>query len=322
MDGAEGIHAISVAAVVAQYSLYVLLSWILQSVFYRGTTPSTTQPWKSQPDVTDHLGADVAGGACWWPLCPSSARKQGRHRWHNVLATVRPGSRTPFAQPSRRRLAVGLPAVSPSLTAVSLQINLTVGSLFAGVAVELTLRGQTALQLEWPATSAESALAEYGQRALHVLGYFTLMYVHENVLEYYWHRAMHLSFFYRTMHRFHHFYKAPEPFDDLMIHPLEGFGYYCIMYSPALLYRCHWSVFFLYVVWMGLTGVFDHSGIKVHAPLGMYASIDHDRHHELVDVNFGFPHPFLDILHGTFVGEWCGWTFDCKKAAREAKKAQ
>lgn len=63
--------------------------------------------------------------------------------------------------------------------------------------------------------------------------------------------------------------------------------------------------FALYMAWNGVTGILDHSGIAVHIPL-LYNSADHDAHHQYVDVNYGFPHIFLDILHGTFVGEWAG----------------
>ena len=38
----------------------------------------------------------------------------------------------------------------------------------------------------------------------------------ESVTEYYWHRMMHLTWCYKTCHRYHHFYKAPEPFDDMV----------------------------------------------------------------------------------------------------------
>ena len=55
----------------------------------------------------------------------------------------------------------------------------------------------------------------------------------QSVLEYYWHRAMHLPAVYAKLHKFHHHYKSPQPWDDLFIHPLESFGYCLILYSPA-----------------------------------------------------------------------------------------
>ena len=35
----------------------------------------------------------------------------------------------------------------------------------------------------------------------------------------------------------HHYYKSPQPFDDMYIHPLEALGYYLILYSPAFVFR-------------------------------------------------------------------------------------
>jgi sterol desaturase/sphingolipid hydroxylase (fatty acid hydroxylase superfamily) len=84
---------------------------------------------------------------------------------------------------------------------------------------------------------------------------FVVACVWETVAEYWWHRmqvirarsstvarspcvclacraaCQHLPWFYRNMHKLHHYYKSPQPFDDMMIHPLEGFGYYLILFS-------------------------------------------------------------------------------------------
>ena len=59
---------------------------------------------------------------------------------------------------------------------------------------------------------------------------------------------------------------------------------------------------------MGLAGTLDHSGVIVNLP-GFYDSSDHDRHHSHFEVNYGFPSPYLDILHGTYYGNFLGWEF-------------
>lgn len=41
----------------------------------------------------------------------------------------------------------------------------------------------------------------------------------------------------------------------------------------------------------------------------VYDTSDHDRHHSLVQCNFSFPFPFLDMLHGTYTGECWGRRF-------------
>ena len=61
----------------------------------------------------------------------------------------------------------------------------------------------------------------------------------------------------------HHYYKSPQPFDDMYIHPLEAAGYYCILYSPAFIFRMHWIGFAVYMAIMGTCGVLDHCGIQV-----------------------------------------------------------
>lgn len=38
--------------------------------------------------------------------------------------------------------------------------------------------------------------------------------------------------------------------------------------------------------------------------LGFYDTRDHDRHHSHFDMNYGFPFPYLDILHGTYHGNF------------------
>jgi Fatty acid hydroxylase superfamily len=149
---------------------------------------------------------------------------------------------------------------------------------------------------------------------------------------------MHLQPFYKLFHKHHHKYKSPEPFDDMCIHPIEAIGYYCILYAPPLLFRCHVYAFVGYMVLMGLCGVLDHSGghmytynthtytlfrdthihththththahtqthththtVGVSLSLPGYNTADHDLHHEAFDVNFAFPFVAMDVLHGT-----------------------
>ncbi|RYH25820.1 fatty acid hydroxylase family protein [archaeon] len=135
---------------------------------------------------------------------------------------------------------------------------------------------------------------------------------YESLAEYYWHRLMHLKFFYIAFHKMHHQYKAPEPFDDMYIHPVEAFGYYCILYAPPFLFTMHYVSFIAYMVIMGIFGVMDHSGIKFSIP-AIYNTVDHDSHHAKFEVNYSFPFPYLDILHGTFEGEFLGRQYTRKR---------
>ncbi|CAN0444313.1 unnamed protein product [Pylaiella littoralis] len=173
--------------------------------------------------------------------------------------------------------------------------NILMASTFAGTVTHFIVAGRTRVSWDtevgfsWPRTVAGLVLSLAWQ----------------SVLEYYWHRLMHLRPVYTRMHKYHHFYKSPEPFDDLMIHPLEAFGYYLQLYSPPFLFVVPVSSFLLYMVVCGVCGVLDHSGVALSMP-GLYDTADHDRHHSRFEVNYAFPFPFMDVLHGTYEGNFLG----------------
>lgn len=90
--------------------------------------------------------------------------------------------------------------------------NALMAAAFAGAVGEAAYRGAT--RLYWDeAPSVGSVVFEFAaSTAL------------QCVLEYYWHVLMHTRWCYRHMHKIHHSNKAPEPFDDMLIHPGERGG--------------------------------------------------------------------------------------------------
>jgi len=176
--------------------------------------------------------------------------------------------------------------------------NLAIASTFAGGLAELCVRDHSRL-LFGPIYNSFDNVAV-------IVGWTLVASIYEGVLEYYWHRTMHLPFFYRHVHKIHHFHKKPLPFDDLYVHHLEVTGYYCILWSPALVFRMPYYSFVLYMIYMGLTGILDHSNMPLEVP-GFYNTMDHAAHHAKFEVNYGFPHPFMDLLHGTFDGTFLGF---------------
>jgi sterol desaturase/sphingolipid hydroxylase (fatty acid hydroxylase superfamily) len=99
----------------------------------------------------------------------------------------------------------------------------------------------------------------------------------------------------------------------MYIHPLECFLYYCILYSPPFLFDMHLYAFIAYMMVMGVCGIMDHSGVPFSVPL-LYNTVDHHLHHQRFEVNFGFPFPYLDVLHGTYLSE-----LDAATASRVSK---
>lgn len=182
-------------------------------------------------------------------------------------------------------------------------LNLCIASLVAGFTTECSVRQWNKMEF-YPPT-----LQEAGVIAMQ----FLLAVVYQCVVEYYWHRLMHTKLFYASFHKYHHWYKSPEPWDDMYIHPLEAFGYYCILYGPPFLFRIHCWAFLGYMVVMGVCGILDHSGVRVEVP-GLYNTEDHDNHHLRFEVNYSFPFPFMDLLHGTFHGSFWGRTYTCSRS--------
>ncbi len=171
-------------------------------------------------------------------------------------------------------------------------VNLLLAAAAAAATTELALRGTGGCRM-YSGALAPLALAREVLAAC----------AWESAVEYVWHRAMHLGPLYRALHRYHHIYRSPRPFDDMMIHPLEAMGYYCILYSPPFVFRMHGASFACYMLIMGLCGVLDHCGARIALPGALallYSAADHDRHHELNNCNFGFPTMVLDHLLGTY----------------------
>lgn len=78
-------------------------------------------------------------------------------------------------------------------------INICVASSFAALATELCIRGYSKMYWE---------IDEKGW--LYYLTYSTIIpIVYENVAEYYWHRLMHVPYFYKRLHKIHHYFKSP-----------------------------------------------------------------------------------------------------------------
>lgn len=174
-------------------------------------------------------------------------------------------------------------------------LNLIVASFFSCLVSDLYMKGYSYLTCE--------NIWHYG--VFYLFYDVVIAITIQSVLEYYWHRLMHIPMFYKLFHKYHHHYKSPEPFDDLYIHPIEAIGYYCILHSPPFLFPCHLYAYIIYMIILGTCGVLDHSGIYLYVPL-LYNTRDHDLHHSKFDVNYSFPFPFMDILHGTYEGVFLG----------------
>ena len=158
-------------------------TWKIQAAHKKGAggSSSGSSGAPSHSPASSTTGAD-AGSRIHWPW---RSDKTGRSPQHALFATL----------------------------------NLMVASSFALLTAEGTVRGiGSRLHTQGPPPGGLSILLVWlaGQAGLVGVG---LLW--QNVWEYYWHRLMHVPFIYRRFHKHHHFYKAPSPFDDMNIAPLE-----------------------------------------------------------------------------------------------------
>jgi len=177
-------------------------------------------------------------------------------------------------------------------------INLLVSAAVAGAVVQRGWDGLGALEgwtvLQW------GARPELGLRAA---AKAAAAFAWQVAAEWPWHYGMHrVPGLYRAVHKLHHHNKAPVPFDDLFIHPLEALGYYLLLYAPAMgvVGSMPAEAFAAYIAVMGVCGVLDHSGVRVVAPGGAYDSAEHAQHHAKFECNYGFPVAWGDHAAGTY----------------------
>mmetsp|Transcript_4795 Transcript_4795/g.30408 ORF Transcript_4795/g.30408 Transcript_4795/m.30408 type:complete len:270 (+) Transcript_4795:2589-3398(+) len=253
-------HAVSAFAFALQFVGYVLLSWWLM------------QKRRNQANVDGML-----------------ERKRWEGTWPGLVLVG-------YAHSSTR--------MHPKQPAIA-TVNLVVSAFVAGCVAEATARERSAIVVPWQHAQqhrASSWLMWILAGLWDTLHWWPLVkaVAWQALLEYYWHRLMHLPWFYRRFHKLHHYQKDPGPFDDLLIHPAEAFGYFCILYSPAfVLGPMPLGSFLAYMGIMGVLGVLDHSGVEFAIPF-LYDTRDHAMHHALYNVNYAFPFIWMDSIHGTY----------------------
>ena len=306
------VHSLSVVLAVLQFTSYVLLSTALQYRYYYQRIDQA-QRWKTQPNKMRVILKPPPSPTPVTPLpspssCPTSrtlstplplpptgAATPTPSPLPPAPSSLLPPFFTAWAYPTKWLLFPSLPPhphrhpLQPLLTTA----NLLLSSLFLFLVTEAHLHSP-------PLTSLSPPSPTPSPHTLPLLLTLPLSILLQCVLEYYWHRFQHLPPVYRHLHKLHHHYTSPQPFDDLMIHPLEAAGYYCILYSPAFVVPQTVLSFVAYMAVMGVLGVVDHCGVRVRLWGGLYDSAEHDEHHRCFTVNYSFPFSFMDRLHGTY----------------------
>lgn len=144
-----------------------------------------------------------------------------------------------------------------------------------------------------------------------------LFFFCEDFWHYWAHRLFHYGWFYKNVHKQHHFYKSPFGLTAEYAHPIEvvslGFGTvgFPIIYAFISKTKQNWNLPVLHLItitsWISLRllqAVDSHSGYdfpwSLHVFFPLWAGAHHhDLHHEHFKSNFSSSFTWLDYLFGT-----------------------
>ena len=141
-------------------------------------------------------------------------------------------------------------------------------------------------------------VAEYGWA--YTLGMTVVLFVVTDCINYWVHRALHIKFLFKHVHRFHHRFVATSPYVATALHPAELLAQQAASFVPLFFIPFHGASAAGVLVYILIYNVVDHSGVKLVSVLPWQPpSRYHDDHHAYFHVNFGQHLMIWDRLHGT-----------------------
>lgn len=184
--------------------------------------------------------------------------------------------------------------LSPRLQRAAIKLstyNLVVAGVLTGVLIYAVIRGMPTV-VYWD-------VDDYGWPYL--IASTVLLFVVEEALAYYVHRALHLPLLYKRFHRSHHRFVATTPYVTVAIHPVAFLGFQIASFLPLAIIPMHVGAIIVVFVYILVFNIVAHSGIHMKTRLLPFqaASAYHDDHHRYFHVNFGQHITLFDRLHKT-----------------------
>jgi len=132
-----------------------------------------------------------------------------------------------------------------------------------------------------------------------------LCLVGEDFFHYWMHRFFHTPWFYKNVHKEHHYYAAPFGLAANYAHPIEVGFLGLATFTPALLIRPHFITFYSWFIVRQLDAVLTHCGYEFpYIPfklLPFYGGTEfHDYHHKAFNCNYGSRFTWTDLVFGTY----------------------
>merc|ERR1712137_1201387 len=153
-------------------------------------------------------------------------------------------------------------------------------------------------------TSLYFTLDQYGYWYLPVS--CVVLFVYTEIVAYYAHRAFHYPRAYKSIHKWHHRYKAPTAFAASAMHPLEFLTYQSLLIIPMFVLPMYFVIYVATLAYLYYFGMVDHSGIRFSSWVPWQPSSQfHDDHHRFFHCNFGQNTTWFDAYHQTLRKENC-----------------
>ncbi|EGG13962.1 sterol desaturase family protein [Cavenderia fasciculata] len=132
-----------------------------------------------------------------------------------------------------------------------------------------------------------------------------LCLIGEDFFHYWMHRFFHTPWFYKNIHKEHHYYSAPFGFTASYAHPIEVIFLGIATFAPAMILRPNYITFYSWFIIRQLDAVLTHSGYDIELfPFNLlpyYGGVSfHDYHHKEFTCNYGSRFTWLDKLLGTY----------------------
>jgi lathosterol oxidase len=117
---------------------------------------------------------------------------------------------------------------------------------------------------------------------------------------YYVHRALHIKWLFKRVHRHHHKYIATTSFAAVAMHPVELMSLQAAAFALIFIVPLHPAVMGFVMIYILVFNIIDHSGVDLESVIPWQPpSAYHDDHHVHFHVNFGQHLMFWDRIHGT-----------------------
>ena len=157
--------------------------------------------------------------------------------------------------------------------------------------------------LLWSFASGKIEIFQFSHGWIWFCLWFPILQIWQSFHFYWWHRMLHIPFFYKLAHAVHHRNVNPGPWSGISMHPIE----HALFYSSLLIHfviPSHPIHVLYHIYWLILGTVTTHSGYEEifikDKNLLTVGSFFHHIHHRYFNCNYGNPEIPFDRWFGSY----------------------